>query len=263
MTDPWVLTDGLRLCYMRSSIALQPSTSSSNVDLLSQSTTHFVTAPPTLQLDEVLGAMPPFSVDSEKSIIVYDDDGDGHKDDDVDGGRGGAEDDDLKQRVKSHIANSFETRAEISQDVIALVRDFSVNDWRDALLLSRAFSVLHLLRLCEVCESCEALFDAILIHVLPTIANSCVLETAADQDDFDDALSPALGADLVLPADVSLLLDSVARFSSLRSVPLSHLNTHALLEPLNATTPGSSPASNVRQLFRQRILQCSTVVHTT
>jgi hypothetical protein len=239
---------------------MQPSTSSSNDDLLSRSTTHFVTAPPTLQLDEVLGAMPPFSID-ENQVVVYSQSDDNDNDDDGGGGHVGPDDDDdLKHRVKSQIANSFETRGEISQDIIALVREFTLNDWRDALLLSRAFSVPHLLRLCQLCESCEALFDAILIHVLPMIANSCVLETAADLDDVEETDERA--ADLVLPADVSMLLDSVARFSSLRSVPLSQLNTHALLEPLNATA-SSAPASNVRQLFRQRILQCSMVVHTT
>jgi hypothetical protein len=244
--DPWLLGDGLRLCYLRSSVSMHGESDDSNGgDLLSRAQPHLVTAPPTLCADEVFGRMPLISIrhDADRVVVgVVDVNNDNESDE-----PSGSLDVDIRSRVKAQIAASFEHRREISNDVVSLARQFTVDDWRDVFLQLRSFAVPHLLRLCQLCADSEALFDAVLTHVLPIVANSCVLDSAADDDDSDDA------PPLMLPNDVSLLLDSVARHSSLHRVPLVRLNTHALLEPLNL------PANNnMRQLFRQRILQCST-----
>jgi hypothetical protein len=240
MSDPWLLGDGLRLCYMRSSVSMHGESDSG--DLLSRAQTQLVTAPPTLTMDELLGRMPLIAVISDKATIV-DSVRDEH-DTDTGGLSAADADGEVRTRAKALLAASFEHRSDLSNDIVALARQFTVADWRDAFLQSRSFALPHLMRLCELCADSEALFDAVLTHVLPSVANSCVL------DDGDDAADvPAL------PHDVSLLLDAVARRSSLRRVPLAQLSTHALLQPLNAPTSGSNNCA--RQLFRQRILQCS------
>jgi hypothetical protein len=45
--DPWLLGDGLRLCYLRSSVSMHGESDDSNGgDLLSRAQPHLVTAPP-------------------------------------------------------------------------------------------------------------------------------------------------------------------------------------------------------------------------